>query len=151
MLATLLASSKHLLLALLVQPLTDTLPVEPVRILILNDAKKQLPLLVWPRGMGYTRGTERQVAELAGRTVPVGNECGDAVPVRCPQILTIHSMHQAVACHHEEEVVGLVYFPVLASWESLVLFDESEQRLAGLNWRKDFDFLLESRGGEDGR
>lgn len=46
MLATLLASSKHLLLALLVQPLTDTLPVEPVRILILNDAKKQLPLLV---------------------------------------------------------------------------------------------------------
>jgi hypothetical protein len=115
MLATLLASSKHLLLALLIQLLTDTLPVETVRILILNDAKKQLPLLVGPRGMGYTGRAERKVAELTGRTIPVGNELGNVVPVRCLQVLTIRSMRQTVASNHEEKVVGLVYFPVLAS------------------------------------
>lgn len=115
MLATLLASSKRLLLALIIQLLTDTLPVETVRILILNDAKKQLPLLVRPGGMGYAGGTEREVAEFAGRAVPVGDELGHAVPVGWLQVLTIHSMRQAVASHHEEQVVGLIYFPVLAS------------------------------------
>lgn len=81
MLATLLASSKHLLLALLIQPLTDSLPVETVRILILNDAEKQLPLLVRPGSMGYTGRTEGKVAELASRAIPVGDEPGNAVPI----------------------------------------------------------------------
>jgi hypothetical protein len=62
----LLASPEHLLPTLLVKPLTDTLPVDSGRILILNDAQKQLALLARPRRVGNTRGTERKISKLTG-------------------------------------------------------------------------------------
>ena len=43
MLSALFPSPEHLLLAQLIQSLTDELPIEAVRILILNDPKKQFP------------------------------------------------------------------------------------------------------------
>lgn len=56
-------------------------------------------------------------------------------------------MSEAVASHHEKEVVGLIHLPVLATRGGLILLDESEQRQAGLYWSKDFHFLLKSVSG----
>ena len=66
MFPALLASPENLLPTLLIEPLTDTLPVDSGRILILNDAHKQLPLLARPRRMGNTRGTKRKISKLTG-------------------------------------------------------------------------------------
>ena len=57
MFPTLLPCPEDLLLPLLIESLTDALPVQPVGILIFNDAQKQLSLLAGPRCMGDTRGT----------------------------------------------------------------------------------------------
>ena len=76
MFPALLASSKHLLLALFIQLLTDMFPVKVIRILILNDPKKEFPFLSGPGSVGDTGGAEREVPELAGRAIPVWNQPG---------------------------------------------------------------------------
>lgn len=58
MFPTLFASPEHLLLTLLIQSLADTFPIQTIRILILNDPKKKLPLICRPRHMSYTGGTQ---------------------------------------------------------------------------------------------
>jgi hypothetical protein len=115
MFPALLASSKHLLLTLLIQLLTDMFPVKVIRILILNDPKKEFPLLSGPGSVGDAGGAEREVPELTGCAIPVWNESGDALPVQGSEVLTIHAAGEAVPFDHEEQVVGLIYLPVLAS------------------------------------
>ena len=50
---------------------------------------------------------------------------------------------QAVSLHHEHQVVGLIYLPVLAHGGGFALLDEPEEGLAGLEGGKRIDFLLE--------
>lgn len=144
MFPALLASPEHLRPTLLVKPLTDTLPVDSSGILILNDAQKQLPLLARPRRMGDARRTKRKISKLTGRTIPVWNQFRNVVPVRCLEVLTIDSMCQAVAMHHEEQVVRLIHLPVFAPRWRLALLDEFHQRLASLYRCKNLEFLLKS-------
>lgn len=56
MLPALLAGSKDLFSAQLVEGLTDLLPVEIAGFLILNDPKKELPLVGRPRDASYALG-----------------------------------------------------------------------------------------------
>ena len=56
MLPALLAGSEDLFSAQLVEGLTDLLPVEIAGFLILNDPKKELPLVGRPRDASYALG-----------------------------------------------------------------------------------------------
>lgn len=150
MFPTLFASPEDLLLALLIQPLTDAFPIQPIRILILNDPKKKLTLLIRPGSVSNTRWAQRKVAKLAGRAIAVGYQLRNLMPIELPQLLCLPPMRHAVPLNQEEQVVGLIDFPVLAVSGKLVLLDESEQRLAGLEWAKRLNFLLESVSGKYG-
>ena len=56
MLPALLAGSEDLFSAQLIEGLTDLLPVEIAGFLILNDPKKELPLVGRPRDASYALG-----------------------------------------------------------------------------------------------
>ena len=64
MLSTLLACSEDFLSAELVEGLADLLPIEIGGFLILNDPKKELPLIGRPRHASYALGGKGKIAKL---------------------------------------------------------------------------------------
>lgn len=64
MFSALLACSEDFLSAELIEGLADLLPIEIGGFLILNDPKKELPLVGRPRDASYALGGEGKIAEL---------------------------------------------------------------------------------------
>lgn len=142
MLSALLASSEDLLVAQLIKGLTDLLPIEIGGFLILNDPKKELPLVGRPRHASYALGGERKIAKLAGGSISTGNQLSNLLPILLVKFLQTATTGFAVAPNDEDQVPRFICLPVFTVSDNFILLDKFEKNLPCLRTRIAFDFLL---------